>query len=122
MICLNKITRKPKLFKKYKPVSICPCKHEFHTYCIVRWIASGNETCPICRAPCQIDSIVTKPRFNNCLKPGCFRNNSVSPSSPREWRTPLAISIDNMNAQARERNNTTNTRVRNAWQQYNDIM
>jgi hypothetical protein len=27
-----------------------PCSHKFHTICLASWIASGGDSCPMCRA------------------------------------------------------------------------
>jgi len=29
--------------------SITKCAHKFHTSCLVKWVATGKNTCPLCR-------------------------------------------------------------------------
>lgn len=33
------------------PALALDCRHRFHTACITEWLACGNLSCPVCRAP-----------------------------------------------------------------------
>ena len=59
----------------YKTIALCPCNHEFHRKCIVKWLKSQKNnndeeggdkyelTCPVCRNPCTIKSLKKKARL-----------------------------------------------------------
>jgi hypothetical protein len=62
-----------------KKISVCPCGHDFHDFCIRKWLKI-NPTCPRCIGSCSLKSLKNKPKFPSlkCLKP------RVQPE-PREW-------------------------------------
>ena len=37
-------------YKNGDVLRILPCKHEFHTSCVDRWLSMNNPTCPLVRA------------------------------------------------------------------------
>ena len=67
-ICYDSITTDQKTL---------PCKHAFHHRCIQRWLGTGKNTCPLCRASVtRLPSITRRPR--------------VVPTPPAAHRYPVS--------------------------------
>jgi len=47
-------------FKNGEIISVTPCKHPYHSHCILGWIVQNNkESCPICKEKVQENSLAT---------------------------------------------------------------
>jgi hypothetical protein len=50
-VCMDEMTRQTTLK--------LGCGHMFHTNCMIQWGKQGKDTCPLCRAPMDPDSLLT---------------------------------------------------------------
>lgn len=44
------------------PIIFGKCKHYFHLHCIDKWNREQKPTCPLCRAPWEIDNATETPK------------------------------------------------------------
>ena len=75
----------------YKTIALCPCNHEFHRKCILKWLKSQKNnndeegrdkyelTCPVCRNPCTIKSLKNKARLFKIPKMSFIKKRKIQP-------------------------------------------
>ena len=87
-------------------VSMTPCKHMFHYYCISEWChTKGKDTCPICRRQFNLYALTNTGIQNKSVRDTMTTNSNVA--NPKYSSTPPFDDIDQFASSYDEEHATT---------------
>ena len=89
-------------------VSMTPCKHMFHYYCISEWChTKGKDTCPICRRQFNLTDLTNTGIQNKSVRDSMSENSNVA--KPKYSSTPPFDDIDQFASSYDEEENAATT-------------